>query len=235
MFRAERRARADGACGTELLARGGTLPVERLNLERPDLVLALHRDYLAAGAGYVRTNTFQAKPGMSEWRRVIREGVRLAREAGARAPLGSVGPGEGVGAAAAALVEEGCNGIVLETFTDPDALAAAVGEAKVSGDVVALLTVLDPKLDVEHAVGRLERAGAIAVGVNCMPPKEAGPVLERMRPATALPLWAFPSAGKPGALLEPACWAGAAKRLPGIAVLGGCCGAGPAHVAALGG
>jgi methionine synthase I (cobalamin-dependent) len=204
-----------------------------MNLERPELVLELHRAYLAAGATYLRTNTFNAKPGLPEWRRIIREGVRLAREAGAKQGLGSIGPGEGVGAAAAALVEEGCNGVVLETFTDPDALVAAVREAKPVGFVVALLTVLDPKLDVERAVGALERAGAIAVGVNCMPPKEAAPILERMRKATSLPLWAFPSAGKPGACLEPACWAGAAKRLPGVAVLGGCCGAGPAHLKAL--
>ena len=230
---ADRRLRADGALGTELLAKGATHPVERWNLERPDAVLALHREYLATGAHFLRTNTFNAKPGLPEWRRIIREGVRLAKEAGAKSPLGSIGPGEGVGAAAAALVEEGCNGVVLETFTDPGALVAAVGEAQVSRFVVALLTVLDPKLDVEGAVGALERAGATAVGINCMPPKEAAPVLERMRKATSLPIWAFPSAGKPGACLEPECWAGAAARLPGVAVLGGCCGAGPAHLAAL--
>jgi methionine synthase I (cobalamin-dependent) len=230
VFRADRPGRADGACGTELLARGGALPVDR-----PDLVLALHRDYLAAGANYLRTNTFAAKPGMSEWRRVIREGARLAREAGAGRPLASIGPGEGVRAVAAAAVEEGCAAIVLETFTDPGLLADAVREARLGGTfvVIALLTVLDPGLDVERAVRLLEGAGAEALGVNCMPPKEAEPVLERMRAATSLPLWAFPSAGKPGELLAPGCWAGAAKRLPGVSVLGGCCGAGPEHLRAL--
>ena len=225
--------RADGALGTELLAKGATHPVDRMNLERPDVVLALHREYVAAGAQLIRTNTFNAKPGVPDWRRLIREGVRLAREAGAAKPLGSIGPGEGTAAAAAALVEEGCFGVVLETFTDPDALASAVKAAKPFGPVIALMTVLDPNLDVERAVRELERAGAFAVGVNCMPPKEAAPVLVRMRGATSLPLWALTSAGKPGACLEPECWAGAAARLPGVSVLGGCCGAGPAHLAAL--
>jgi homocysteine S-methyltransferase len=229
--------RADGACGTELLARGGTVPVERLNLERPDLVLALHREYLAAGARILRTNTFLAKPELPDWRRVIREGVRLAREAaGGRAKVaGSVGPGEGIRPAVAELTEAGCDAVVLETFSDLDRLAAGVEEAVAGGGdfVVALLTVLDPAFDVERAVRRLEAAGAAALGVNCMPPMEAAPVLARLAGGRGLPLWAFPSAGKPGACLEPACWAGAAKRLPGLSVLGGCCGAGPAHLKAL--
>lgn len=228
---------ADGALGTELLAKGATHPVDRWNLERPDDVRALHREYREAGARFLRTNTFNAKPGMPEWRRVIREGVRLAREAsdGAARVLGSIGPGEGIRAAAAALTEDGCAGVVLETFTNPEHLAFAVEEAIAGGalGVVALMTVLDPSFDVECAMRRLEALKATAVGVNCVPPKEAVPVLARLGGAMRLPLWAFPSAGKPGACLEPECWAGAAARLPGVAVLGGCCGAGPAHLAAL--
>ncbi|HWG55856.1 MAG TPA: methionine synthase [Gaiellaceae bacterium] len=74
-----------------------------LNLTRPDLVLDVHRRYLAAGADITTTNTFtatriaQADYGLED---VVRElnvaGARLAREAadeaGGRFVAGSVGP-----------------------------------------------------------------------------------------------------------------------------------------------
>ncbi len=50
----------DGAMGTQLQARGlepGGCP-ELWNLERPTVVEAIHRDYLAAGAEILETNTF---------------------------------------------------------------------------------------------------------------------------------------------------------------------------------
>ena len=50
----------DGAMGTILQQNGlgaGELP-ELWNLERPDLIEQIHRDYLAAGADIVKTNTF---------------------------------------------------------------------------------------------------------------------------------------------------------------------------------
>ncbi|MFI5268599.1 MAG: homocysteine S-methyltransferase family protein [Chloroflexota bacterium] len=72
---------ADGAMGTELQARSGLAgPSCRLNLLAPELVLALHREYLAAGARLLVTNTLGASPDEA------RAGVRLAREAASRAP-----------------------------------------------------------------------------------------------------------------------------------------------------
>jgi 5-methyltetrahydrofolate--homocysteine methyltransferase len=75
-----------------------------LNLTRPDLILDIHRQYLAAGADITTTNTFtstsigQADYGLGST--VVREmnlaGARLARqaadEAGGRFVAGSVGP-----------------------------------------------------------------------------------------------------------------------------------------------
>ena len=74
-----------------------------LNLTRPDLILGLHRRYLAAGADIVTTNTFTAtRIGQADYglQAVIPElnlqGARLARqaadEAGGRLVAGSVGP-----------------------------------------------------------------------------------------------------------------------------------------------
>jgi 5-methyltetrahydrofolate--homocysteine methyltransferase len=74
-----------------------------LNLTRPDVVLDVHRQYLAAGADITTTNTFtatgiaQADYGLEHLVREMNlEGARLARQAadelGARFVAGSVGP-----------------------------------------------------------------------------------------------------------------------------------------------
>jgi 5-methyltetrahydrofolate--homocysteine methyltransferase len=74
-----------------------------LNLTRPDVVLDVHRQYLAAGADITTTNTFTAtKIGQADYglQQLVREmnlqGARLARqaadEAGGRFVAGSVGP-----------------------------------------------------------------------------------------------------------------------------------------------
>ncbi len=74
-----------------------------LNLTRPDVILDVHRQYLAAGADITTTNTFTATSiGQSDYglEALVREmnirGARLARqaadEAGGRFVAGSVGP-----------------------------------------------------------------------------------------------------------------------------------------------
>ena len=53
---------ADGAMGTLLNERGVRFDqcLDVLNLSKPTLVEAVHRDYLAAGAELIETNTFGA-------------------------------------------------------------------------------------------------------------------------------------------------------------------------------
>ncbi|MGC9671482.1 methionine synthase [Planosporangium sp. 12N6] len=74
-----------------------------LNLTRPDLILDIHRRYLAAGADITTTNTFTATSiGQADYglegavRELNLQGARLARqaadEAGGRFVAGSVGP-----------------------------------------------------------------------------------------------------------------------------------------------
>ena len=53
----------DGAMGTELYARGGLCfdrCLDELNLSAPELVKAVHLDYIRAGAEIIETNTFGA-------------------------------------------------------------------------------------------------------------------------------------------------------------------------------
>jgi methionine synthase I (cobalamin-dependent) len=52
----------DGAMGTLLHERGVALSacLEAVNLESPDLVAAIHREYIEAGAEIIETNTYGA-------------------------------------------------------------------------------------------------------------------------------------------------------------------------------
>lgn len=54
----------DGGMGTMLQARGlkpGACP-ELMNVENPEVVIGIHREYIAAGATYITTNTFGGSP-----------------------------------------------------------------------------------------------------------------------------------------------------------------------------
>jgi homocysteine S-methyltransferase len=150
----------DGAMGTELTSRGAAPGqcLEELNLLQPALVLGVHRDYIAAGADVVETNTFRANRfGLGDFyleaqvREINLAGARLAVEArnnsgrpvlvaGSVGPLGR--PIEPVGAikrASAqrifgeqiqALMDGGVDLIVLETFTALGELEVAVEAAR---------------------------------------------------------------------------------------------------------
>lgn len=84
----------DGGLGTGLIARGLDLtrePPEAWLLSRPDDVRAVHREFAAAGADVLQTNTFgllrhrvtAGSPLAADWRQLARLGVALAREAAA--------------------------------------------------------------------------------------------------------------------------------------------------------
>jgi 5-methyltetrahydrofolate--homocysteine methyltransferase len=163
----------DGAMGTMLQERGlkpGQSP-EELNLTMPQVVASVHRDYLAAGADIIITNTFGgtrfklAHYGLEE--RLVEinaRAVEIARsEAQGRAYVGaSIGPTgqfvEPLGEVsfdamknafreqARALVNAGADLISLETFLDiKECRAALIGirEVYASIPVIAMLTFDD--------------------------------------------------------------------------------------------
>jgi 5-methyltetrahydrofolate--homocysteine methyltransferase len=113
---ADRVVVADGAMGTALQSQTLTLDDfgglegcnEILNVTRPDVVRAVHRGYLDAGADAIETNTFGTNlANLGEYgiadriRELAEAGARLARESAdeyaqpdrPRFVLGSVGPG----------------------------------------------------------------------------------------------------------------------------------------------
>jgi methionine synthase / methylenetetrahydrofolate reductase(NADPH) len=219
----------DGAIGTMLYAKGVALEAnfEHLNLVRPELVLALHEEYIDAGAQIIETNTFGANlvklSAIGLGRKVAeinRQGARLARQAAQGRDLfvaGSIGPlGRGKGelsaeeigecfrSQAAALAEGGADLLLLETFSDLDELEVALAAAKETGlPVVSSLAFgeggrLSGGVEAEAAALRLEEAGSEVLGVNCgAGPLELLATLKRIAAVTELPLFAYPNSGFP--------------------------------------
>jgi 5-methyltetrahydrofolate--homocysteine methyltransferase len=171
-------------------------------------------------------------------------------------PLGKLSEAETVEAFAEqvrALAAGGPDGLVLETMTDLGEAKAALKAALENSDlpVVACLTFDKGEAGYatmmgvrpQQAAEELTAAGASAVGANCGAGVENMiEIVELMKPATDLPLWAKANAGLP--VLEdgktvfrqtPADFAAAAPGLveAGARIVGGCCGTTPEHIRAL--
>ena len=167
---AERLARAplllDGAMGTLLFSRGvpQRSSLDALVETRPDLIGAIHREYIEAGADAIETNSFGANRmrlaefGLADRARMLnRRAAQLAREArdvaGARDVLvfGSIGPLQspvhGPERTATAdvreafreqiegLLEGGVDVLLFETFSDLGELLIGVEEARALTDL----------------------------------------------------------------------------------------------------
>jgi len=241
----------DGAYGTEFLRRGCLpgRPLDELNLTRPHLVLQLHKEYLAAGSELTKTNTFLAngfrlKPhGLGDKVREINlAGVQLAREA-ARGGLvaGTIGPltecprEERIGCyqeQVGALVDAGCDVLVLETFTEISDLLTALEVAKRTGVPVVGQIALKMERGFDRMVPKGPGWGFAAIGTNCIEPEQTQSFVERISKTAGLPISAFPSAGMPGQTLPPKGFARTLKGLvdAGARLVGGCCGTGPDHI-----
>jgi homocysteine S-methyltransferase len=96
---------------------------------------------------------------------------------------------------------------------------------------------------IEEAVSAAEHPAVVAIGVNCTAPRDMPSLLAAARAATAWPLIAYPNLGRgwdaasrtwlapDGDTFDPAVVAG--WTAVGVGWLGGCCGVGPAEIAAL--
>ena len=160
----------DGSMGVMLQDRGlpaGYAP-DLWNIERPDIVLEVHREYVKAGSDIILTNTFgSTRLRLSEYgaenrlREINQEAVRIAcKAAGDRAfvagdigpcgvtvhPLGELSFDDAVdifSRQVEALASAGCDLIVIETMFDLIEVRAAVVAAKTSAKglpIAALMT-----------------------------------------------------------------------------------------------
>jgi methionine synthase / methylenetetrahydrofolate reductase(NADPH) len=148
-----------------------------------------------------------------------------------------------------ALASGGADLFILETFASLEDLELALAVAAAVGlPAVAQLAFLEEGrsregVDAETAGRRLTAAGAAVIGANCgAGPRELLKVLPRLAAASPLPLSAFPNSGFPQYidgryiyLATPDYFAAMGRELvqAGAALVGGCCGTTPAHVAAL--
>jgi 5-methyltetrahydrofolate--homocysteine methyltransferase len=231
----------DAATGTALLERGlDPLTAVETN---PAVVAALHAEHVAAGAEVVLTATFQARRFEA-----CRRGVEVARLARPRYVLGSVGPCRREEIAEIVAGLEGADGMLLETFSSPEALelaAYAHHRLPETESVPVLLSLAYLRRDGElvtlsgHApetyARHAARHGVAALGVNCgkdVTPDDCAEILRRYRSECDLPLFARPNAGSPGGgVISPQRLAGA--DWSNAAMVGGCCGTTAAHVEAL--
>ncbi len=172
---------ADGAMGTMLMERGleiGQAP-ESFNLERTSVLEEIAREYLAAGADIIQTNTFGgSRLKLSQYS--LQEKVREINEIAARAvrravgdrayvsgscgptgaflkPYGDVEPKQMVeifSEQASALIQAGVDIICIETMIDlQEAIYAIKGVRKISSSIPVLATMtFDPTPKGFHTV-----------------------------------------------------------------------------------
>ncbi|MDD2233540.1 MAG: bifunctional homocysteine S-methyltransferase/methylenetetrahydrofolate reductase [Desulfitobacteriaceae bacterium] len=265
----------DGAMATELYKLGVPIGVciQELCLSNPDLICSVHKAYLEAGAGLLETNTFGAnREGLIRYGLEHKVGpinqaaVKLARKT-ARDKAYIVGAMSSVTAnrvrtqaldnyrsqfeeQALALLHEGPDGIMLETFLDVDELLLAIEVVRslTNLPIFAQLALLEAGqtrdgYSVSTAFRELKQAGADIVGLNCrLGPTEILSTLENCQVPIDTPISIFPNAGRLGYddgeymyKSSPDYFAESALRLreQGARVIGGCCGTTSAHIKAI--
>lgn len=149
------------------------------------------------------------------------------------------------------LLEEGVDLLLLETFSSPLEITEAVRAARdLSAEIpiLASLTFLaDGKTtfgaEAVESLAQLHAAGADVVGLNCtIGPQETLEIFQKVVEHVGAPIAVMPNAGYPwivgGRTVYPATpdyFRDLAREFvkTGISILGGCCGTGPEHIAAM--
>ena len=149
------------------------------------------------------------------------------------------------------LIDGGADLLAAETLLYPQEAEAILTAAELEGAGAALYTfTMQPDgslfsgMDAGPVLQELEKAGAAAVGFNCVAADDMTPYLvSKLRRCTKLPLVCKPNAGVPvigsSGLPEysmtPEDFAAVMRRCQenGAALLGGCCGTDPGFIAAL--
>ena len=210
----------DGAMGTYYKAAPG-VECEQANLTDSAGVLAVHREYLAAGADAVKTNTFSlprlAAAHAPGWEQLAQAGwqlaVQAAEETGA-AVFADLGPapdteavpaGQVYTAVAKQFAALGARNFLFETLSSDAGLLDAVGAIKAEvpdAFVLVSFAVLPDGYTREgmyckDLARRMQESGIVdAVGLNCVSAPGAMRTLAKQLGGT-LPLSVMPNAGYP--------------------------------------
>ena len=213
----------DGGMGTYYKARPG-LECEQANLEDPAGILAVHREYLAAGAQALKTNTFglprMAAAHVPGWQQLARAGWELGAQAlaeagGEGALFADMGPApdteadpaaQSYKAVAEVFLELGAENFLFETLSSDAGLAEAAAYIKSRRPdafvLVSFAALPDgytrEGLSCREMAARMAACGQVdAVGLNCLlPPGAMAPVLQGVA-GCGLPVSAMPNGGYP--------------------------------------
>jgi homocysteine S-methyltransferase len=273
---------SDGAMGTMLHNRGVGIEgcFDELNLSNPGIVAGIHRDYIAAGAQFIKTNTFGAnryklaRHGLdAQVAEVNRAAAELARRTilasykpvliagdvgplGVRlAPFGRVQPEQARQAFVEqiqALAAAGVDLILIETMSDLAEAREAIAAARSVDAALPVIASMTFTRDDRTLLGDspsgtargLAEAGADLVGVNCSGgPNQVLRILKQMRQAAPQARFsAMPNAGWPEQVGERIMYPASSEYFgeyalafwqAGAAVVGGCCGTTPEHIAVM--
>ena len=211
----------DGGMGTYYKAKPGT-ECEQGNLLDPAGVRKVHREYLAAGAEAIKTNTFglprMAAARQPDWQALARAGWKLAAEAAVEtgaAVFADLGPAPDTEAAPAGsiytavarcFVEQGAKNFLFETLSSDAGVLEAVQAVKAQvpdAFVLVSFAVLPDGYTREgmyskDLVRRMTESGIVdAVGFNCVSAPGAMRTLVQQLGSMALPLSVMPNAGYP--------------------------------------
>ena len=211
----------DGGMGTYYKAKPGT-ECEQGNLLDPAGVRKVHREYLAAGAEAIKTNTFglprMAAARQPDWQALVRAGWKLAAEAAVEtgaAVFADLGPAPDTEAAPAGsiytavarcFVEQGAKNFLFETLSSDAGVLEAVQAVKAQvpdAFVLVSFAVLPDGYTREgmyskDLVRRMTESGIVdAVGFNCVSAPGAMRALMQQLGGSKLPLSVMPNAGYP--------------------------------------
>ena len=211
----------DGGMGTYYKAKPGT-ECEQGNLLDPAGVRKVHREYLAAGAEAIKTNTFglprMAAARQPDWQALARAGWKLAAEAAVEtgaAVFADLGPAPDTEAAPAGsiytavarcFVEQGAKNFLFETLSSDAGVLEAVQavKAQVPGAFVLVSFAVLPDgytregMYSKDLVRRMTESGIVdAVGFNCVSAPGAMRALMQQLGGSKLPLSVMPNAGYP--------------------------------------
>ncbi len=239
----------DGGLGTMLQKCGlssGELP-ENWNLEHPEIIEDIHRQYLQAGANIITTNTFGVNCLKHEnYRELIKAAIACAKRAAREfddsfiafdiGPLGRflqpIGylPFEDAVEIFAKNIrvakECGVDLLIIETMTDSYETKAAVIAAKETCDLPIFVTnVYDENgkmltgANPEAMIAMLEGLGVAAIGMNCsLGPDKMLPLMSKFRDNCSLPIIVNPNAGLPEMVDGKAVYSMTAERFADYAV-----------------
>jgi 5-methyltetrahydrofolate--homocysteine methyltransferase len=218
------------------------------------------------GANHVRLREFSLHEKAAN---INRAGVKISKRAanGKALVFASIGPSgqllamgdvseseleEAFCEQAEALAAGGADALVIETMSDLEEVALALRAARNTGLPVVACMTYDSGADgdrtmmgttPEEATATLMKLGGDVIGANCGNGIEKFiPICQRLRAATALPLWIKANAGLPEMesgqavyRMTPGDFAahGPALVQAGATFVGGCCGTSPEHIRAL--